>query len=322
MPKYWWSRRTVCSRRESFVADVPVGGADWRVDLTPERSAIEAVLGRVGEDEVSNIPHEVAEAIRYSLHSPGKRLRGILLSFAYRAAGGRLDPSSLAAAVEIIHAYSLIHDDLPCMDNDDMRRGRPTTHKVYGIQTATAAGLVMIPLAIRCVLIGAKEMSLNAAATTAVVDRLMHAAGASGMIGGQWRDLEAEKETLTLEALEVVHRAKTGALIAAAAVIGGLAAGAPESAQRALEHYGADLGLAFQIVDDVLDVTSTTAQLGKTAGRDVALSKSTYPGLLGVPGATVLAQGLVQSSCQELEQLGLLIPELRYWASLVTARTH
>ena len=144
-----------------------------------------------------------------------------------------------------------------------MRRGRPTTHKVYGIQTATAAGIVMIPLAVRCILIGVRELSLSAVTTAAIVERIMHAAGASGMIGGQWRDLEAERETLTLEALEEVHRAKTGALIAAAAVIGGLAAGAPESAQRALQRYGADLGLAFQIVDDVLDVTVDHCPAGK-----------------------------------------------------------
>jgi geranylgeranyl pyrophosphate synthase len=228
----------------------------------------------------------------------------------------------LAAAIEIIHAYSLVHDDLPCMDNDDVRRGRATTHKVYGVETAVAAGIAMIPLAMTCMLMGARALSLDIATTAAIGERIMHAAGANGMIGGQWRDLEAEGETLTLEALEQVHRAKTGALIAAAAVIGGVAAGALENTQNALERYGADLGLAFQIVDDVLDVTSTTAQLGKTAGRDAVMAKSTYPGLLGVAGATAMAERLVQTGCHALERADILTPELRHWASLVTARTH
>jgi geranylgeranyl pyrophosphate synthase len=292
------------------------------VDLSTDRDAIDAVLEKIGEECVTSVPANVSEAVQYSLQGPGKRLRGILVSFAYRAAGGQADPTLLGVAVEIVHAYSLVHDDLPCMDDDDVRRGRPTTHRVYGTSTATLAGVVMIPLAVRCLMAGARKMRLDMGTTASIVETLTHAAGASGMVGGQWRDLEAERETLTLDALEAVHRAKTGALVAAAARIGGCAAGGSAHAQATLEAYGADVGLAFQIVDDVLDMTSTTAQLGKTAGRDAALCKSTYPGLLGVQGAMARAQDLVEGGCQGLEPAGLLTPELRYWADLVTARTH
>ena len=292
------------------------------VDLGADRDAIDAVLDRIGDERMIGVPAQVSEAVRYSLRGPGKRLRGVLVSFAYRAAGGQDDATLLGAAVEIIHTYSLVHDDLPCMDDDDMRRGRPTTHKVYGTQTATLAGMAMIPLAVRCLMAGATQMRLTTETATSAVGVLMHASGAAGMVGGQWRDLEAEGEVLTLDALETVHRAKTGTLVAAAARIGGCVAGASAQAQAALELYGADIGLAFQIIDDVLDKTSTTAQLGKTAGRDVALRKSTYPGLLGVQGAMAHAQELVEEGCQALERTGLLTPELRYWAELVTTRTH
>jgi farnesyl diphosphate synthase/geranylgeranyl diphosphate synthase type II len=307
----------VYSRQGIFVTETPV-----LVDLGADRDAIDAVLDRIGEEWVTGVPAQVSEAVQYSLRGPGKRLRGVLVSFAYRAAGGQGDATMLGAAVEIIHTYSLVHDDLPCMDDDDVRRGRPTTHKVYGTQTATLAGMAMIPLAARCLVAGATQMRLSTETTASTVDALMRAAGASGMVGGQWRDLEAEGEALTLDALEMVHRAKTGALVAAAARIGGCAAGASAHAQATLESYGADVGLAFQIVDDVLDMTSTTAQLGKTAGRDVALRKSTYPSLLGVQGAMAHARELVDSECQALDRAGLLTPELRYWAELVTTRTH
>lgn len=292
------------------------------VDLGAERSAIDAALHSVCEPSLDTLPSRVAEAIRYSLRGPGKRLRGILVSYAYRAAGGVHDPAPLAAAVEIVHAYSLVHDDLPCMDDDDLRRGRPSTHIVYGNATAVMAGVLMVPLASSCVAAAGASMALDETARAIIVETLMHAAGAVGMIGGQLMDLRAEGELLSLDALEAIHRAKTGALIAAAARIGGVAAGARPEAVDALERYGTDLGLAFQIVDDVLDVTATSAQLGKEAGRDVVLGKSTYPSLLGVSGATDRALALVQDGCRGLREAGLLTPELRHVADLVITRTH
>jgi len=292
------------------------------VDLGAERSMIDAVLSRVDHAHMAGLPTTVADAMRYGVRGPGKRMRGILVGYAYRAAGGTCDVSQLAAAVEILHAYSLLHDDLPCMDDDDMRRGRPTVHKVYGVRTAVIAGMTMIPMAVRYAVSGANAVGATDHVRSMIVRTLMHAAGAAGMIGGQWLDLSAEGESLTLTELEKIHRAKTGALIMASARIGAYAANADDDVVDALSQYGADLGLAFQIVDDVLDVTATTDQLGKSAGRDEALHKSTYPALLGVQGAIERARSLIRDGCATLESAGLLTPELRHLADLVITRTN
>jgi len=220
-----------------------------------------------------------------------------------------------------VHAYSLVHDDLPCMDDDDMRRGRPTVHRVHGVAAATAAGLAMVPLAALCAAEACEALGLSAADTGAIVRDLMVASGAGGMIGGQLLDLEGEGSPLALEDLQRIHCAKTGALIAAAATIGGRAAGAPPRALEALALYGEDVGLAFQIADDVLDVTSTTSQLGKTAGRDLELRKSTYPALLGVDGARARAVALVEQGCSAVDQVGLLTPALSRIAHFTVERT-
>jgi geranylgeranyl pyrophosphate synthase len=222
--------------------------------------------------------------------------------------------------VEVVHAYSLIHDDLPCMDDDDVRRGRPTVHRVYGVPAATAAGLAMVPLAARCALDAARALALPDATGGAIVGELMRAAGGGGMIGGQLLDLEGEGLALSLAELEQIHRAKTGALIRAALRIGGIAASASDAAMAAFDRYGSAVGLAFQIADDVLDVTATTDQLGKTAGRDVELHKSTYPALLGVAGAVERAEALVEDACRALGEVQLLTPPLDHLARFVVAR--
>src|SRR5688572_2671259 len=174
----------------------------------------------------------------------------MLVAAAYEALGGTGDCRLLAAAVEVVHAYSLVHDDLPCMDDDDVRRGRPTVHRVHGVRVATAAGLAMVPLAARCALDAARDLGLDDEACAEIVRTLMHASGAEGMIGGQLLDLEGERRALSLAELERVHRHKTGALITAAVRLGGLAAGAPGGALAALTRYGEAVGLAFQIADD------------------------------------------------------------------------
>jgi geranylgeranyl pyrophosphate synthase len=269
---------------------------------------------------MSDLEPMVAEAIRYSLLGEGKRLRAILLIEAYRAVGGYGDCSALGAAVEVIHAYSLVHDDLPCMDDDDMRRGRPTVHRVFGVRVAAAAGVAMVPLAARCAYDAGRAIGLAPAASGEIVRLLMRAAGGGGMIGGQLLDLEAEGVALTLAELERIHRAKTGALIAAAVRVGGIAAGADDGALDALTRYGEAVGLAFQIADDVLDVTATSDQLGKTAGRDLALHKSTYPSLLGVDGAVARGDALVDEGCAALADAGLLTPSLEHLARYVVTR--
>ncbi|HEY0969910.1 MAG TPA: farnesyl diphosphate synthase [Gemmatimonadales bacterium] len=285
-----------------------------------DRAATEEALARCCAERLDGLGHPVADAIRYALLGGGKRLRAVLVAGAYRAAGGTGDPSALAAAVEIVHAYSLVHDDLPCMDDDDMRRGRPTVHRVHGVAVATAAGLAMVPLAALEAFRAARALGLDEAGAAEVVRVLMHASGASGMIGGQLLDLEGEGRFLSLHELERVHRLKTGALITAAVRLGGLAAGASGGAAAALGSYGERIGLAFQIADDVLDVTSTTAELGKTAGRDLELHKSTYPSLLGVDGARRRAAELVAEACAALAAESLLTPQLEAIARFTVSR--
>lgn len=295
-----------------------MSGNPFSIDIGADRAAIDAAIADVCS-WLPRLPPPLPDAIRYAVRGPGKRLRGIIVCAAYRAAGGTADPAPLAAVVEIIHAYSLVHDDLPSMDDDDVRRGRPTLHRVYGTATATVVGVVLIPLATRA-LGGYAPFASRAAA---IIRELMHGAGAVGMIGGQLLDLRAEEDRVgSLEALEVVHRAKTAALIAAAARIGGIAANASANRTAALGRYGADLGLAFQIVDDILDVTGSTADLGKTTGRDAALGKSTYPGLLGVNGAMLRARQLARTACDALAAESLLTPELRHIADIVITRTN
>ena len=295
--------------------------APTEVSFAAERAAVLRALGDICEHRLGGLEPTVARAITYSLLGEGKRLRAILVIAAHRAAGGEGDVTGLAAAVEVVHAYSLVHDDLPCMDDDDMRRGRPTVHKVFGVAAATAAGLAMVPLAALAADAASLALRLPAATRGAIVRRLMTASGAGGMIGGQLLDLEGEGTPQTLEQLERIHRAKTGALIQASVALGGLAAGADAVALAALERYGAAIGLAFQIADDVLDVTATTDQLGKVAGRDIALRKSTYPALLGVDGAVRRAQVLVDEACASLDRAGLLTAALEHLARFMVNRT-
>jgi geranylgeranyl pyrophosphate synthase len=230
------------------------------------------------------------------------------------------DASALAAAVEVVHAYSLVHDDLPCMDDDDLRRGRPTTHKAFSVPIATAVGLAMIPLAVRAAWRAAQTLGAEAVRRRAMVQRLMRASGATGMVGGQLLDLEAEGRVISLPELEAIHRGKTGALIACAAVLGGQAAGATDGQLEALETFGDRIGLAFQIADDVLDVTASSEQLGKTAQRDLALQKSTYVSLLGVAGAQARAVSLAREACVGLRSAGLDSPELEALSAFVVDR--
>lgn len=287
-----------------------------------ERERIAQAVEAVCSTQLSDLTPVVGEAIRYALAGPGKSMRGLLVMLSYDAAGGTEDVSPIAAAVEIIHTYSLVHDDLPCMDDDDVRRGRPSTHIAFGVPVATMAALAMIPVSVRAIGLGAESMALKPTQSAIIVEGLLRAAGAEGMIGGQLRDLRAEGLGVTLEQLEEIHRTKTGALIAASAEIGGVAAMASPEKQTALRSFGADLGLAFQIIDDVLDVTATSDQLGKTAGKDIASNKSTYPALLGVEGALKRADSLVKRGCSALSDAGLLTSDLQKMANLVLTRKH
>ena len=267
--------------------------------------------------------------IRYSLLGEGKRLRPTLVFASHEALEGGAPPGAvaeLAAAVEVVHAYSLVHDDLPCMDDDDLRRGRPTAHRAFDVPSATRAGYRMVALAARVLAHGLDALGrgggLSGRRRREIALELFRAAGAGGMIGGQALDLEAEAKTLPIDQLAEVHRRKTGALIAASCVIGGLAAGdeAPPGHVEALRAYGQAIGLAFQIADDVLDATATSDQLGKTAGKDAARAKATFVTLLGVGAARAEAARLAAQAVDRLREAGLVSPTLVELAHYIVTR--
>jgi geranylgeranyl pyrophosphate synthase len=265
------------------------------------------------------------EVVRYSLLGEGKRLRPTLVFAAHEALNGSSSAgvAELAAAVEVVHAYSLVHDDLPCMDNDDLRRGRQTAHRAFDVPRATRAGYDMVALAARVLAHGLAALDLPPARRREISLELFRAAGAGGMIGGQALDLEAEAKALPIDALREVHARKTGALIAASCVIGGLSAGDDVGGRgyiEALRAYGDAIGLAFQIADDVLDATATSDQLGKTAGKDAAHAKATFVTLLGVGAARAEAERLAAKAVDHLRDAGLVSPILVELAHYIVTR--
>ncbi len=301
--------------------------------LTDVRTRVDGVLAEWGARADGYWRAPIPAAVRYSVLSEGKRLRPTLLIASHEAVGGdaqRPGVADLAAAVEVVHAYSLVHDDLPCMDNDDLRRGRPTVHKAFDVATATSAGFQMVGLAARVLALGLDRLRLDTARRRRIAEELFRAAGAGGMIGGQVLDLEAEGRDTPLAALREIHHRKTGALIAAACVIGGLAAGGegtdaappPPGHVEALRAYGETIGLAFQVADDLLDATATSAQLGKTAGRDAALAKSTFVSVLGVGAARAEAERLAAQAVDRLRAAGLVSPTLVALAEYIVTRTN
>jgi geranylgeranyl pyrophosphate synthase len=274
--------------------------------LSEAREHVDQVLDRWAGRLERELGGKQGEALAYALRTPGKRVRAALVISSYRAVGGRATGiAGVAAAVETVHTYSLVHDDLPCMDNDDLRRGRPTTHRRFDVPTATRAGYLLVPVAARVLASAARELELGPATLGRMARQLFQAGGVEGMVGGQWLDLEAENQTLSLAELMGVHRGKTGALIRAACVLGGIAAEAGEREIIELSAYGEDIGLAFQIADDILDCTGTSEELGKTAGRDVQLAKSTYVRLLGIERARAEAERLARRAVGHLEQAGI-----------------
>ena len=239
----------------------------------------------------------------------------------YRAAGGRnTGIAGIATAVEIVHTYSLVHDDLPCMDDDDQRRGRPTTHVQFDVPTATRAGFALVPVAVEELTHGAAELGLDAERLGRMGRILLEASGIRGMVGGQWLDLEAEGRDLGLAELVDIHRRKTGALIEAACALGALGAGDDESMLATLTAYGREIGLAFQIADDLLDATATTEELGKTAGRDATLAKATYVSVLGQDGARREALRHAQAARAALEEGGVRSETLLTLAGYIVKR--
>ncbi len=270
----------------------------------------------------TTLPMDLHEAMRYAVLGGGKRVRPLLVYAAGRALHADEQALDVAAsAVECLHAYSLVHDDLPAMDNDDLRRGRPTCHRAYGEALAILAGDALQCKAFH-LLAHAPMGPVNADARLEMLELLALAAGSRGMVGGQAIDMAAVGRELDIAELEDMHIHKTGALIRAAVVLGALCAPAlDEGHRRALDHYGKCIGLAFQVQDDILDVIGDTQQLGKQAGADRARRKPTYPDLLGLSGARERAGELHQRALHSLESFGSEADPLRWLSGYIVARS-
>ncbi len=264
-------------------------------------------------------PEQLREAMRYSLLAGGKRLRPILCLAACEFVGGDSEKAlPTAVALEMIHTMSLIHDDLPSMDNDDLRRGRPTNHKVYGDAVAILAGDALLTRAFEMVALRTEDVP--AERLVKVVGELSLAAGAPGLVGGQIVDLHSEGKEVDLETLEYIHLHKTGALLRACVVCGALIGGASEEMLSALSTYARGIGLAFQIIDDILDVTASSDVLGKTAGKDLVSDKTTYPKLLGLDESKERARFLVNEAKLALKPWSFNAVPLMALADFITSR--
>ncbi|HYV75125.1 MAG TPA: farnesyl diphosphate synthase [Candidatus Binatia bacterium] len=283
--------------------------------------------GRILTDEAlerllppaTQYPTSIHQAMRHSVFAGGKRLRPILCMEAARVIASSLPAGveELGSALEMLHTYSLIHDDLPALDNDDLRRGRPTCHRVYGEAVAILAGDGLQTYAYEVL----ANLLCPADARAAIIAEIAHATGTvDGMIGGQVMDLEAEHKHADAATLEYIHRSKTGALLTASVVAGGIYAGGGEAQIQSLRDFGMNIGLAFQIVDDVLDVTQTSEQLGKTAGKDTATEKSTYPSLFGIEASLKKADKLIHKANTALDHFGDRSSNLREIAAFLVER--
>lgn len=287
--------------------------------LTARQKEVDRALDRFLPKE-STKPPTIHKAMRYSLFAGGKRLRPILCLAAAEACGGETVAAlPLACAVECIHTYSLVHDDLPSMDNDDLRRGRPTSHKVFGEGIAVLAGDALLTIAF--------EIATHADATRRYSLRdmlrdLAVAAGSRKLIAGQVADLEAEGQPVTRAGLRYIHENKTAAMLAVSVRLGAMSANASEKQLAAISDFGHSLGLAFQVIDDILDVTQTSEKLGKSAGKDVAAQKATYPAVIGLDASRREARRLTQRADAALEPFGTRADMLREIASYLLEREY
>lgn len=290
--------------------------------MTTEKQKIEEALkGYLPQEK--DLRKTLFASMEYSLMAGGKRLRPqLVLEFCHLCGGSEEQAMPFACAVEMIHSYSLIHDDLPCMDDDDRRRGKPTNHKVYGEAAALLAGDALLTLAFETMLSPESVQAVGAGRAAAAAGELARAAGARGMVGGQIIDLESEGKQVPLEVLEKMDEGKTGALILAACRMGCILAGASEDQKKAAEVYARSIGLAFQIEDDLLDVTGDAALLGKNTGMDSAREKSTYVSLLGVEKARETVERLTRTAVDALTVFGEKAQPLAELALALQNRDH
>ena len=287
--------------------------------LAEKKLAVDECLARLLPAE-SEAPPTIHGAMRYSLFAGGKRVRPILVLAVGESLGGARETLlHLGAAIEMIHTYSLIHDDLPALDNDDLRRGRPTCHKVFGEAMAILAGDALMTRAYQVL---AELPEVQDATRLAIIREIAYATGTvEGMIGGQVADLQAEGRPIDAEVLEYIHRSKTGALLTACIRSAALAAGADGTQLAALTGFGNRIGLAFQIVDDILDMTASSEELGKTPGKDQKVKKATYPALYGLQASRRQAQELITAAVAAIADLGDRAEPLRELARFVYSRT-
>jgi geranylgeranyl diphosphate synthase type II len=272
--------------------------------LEERRLQVDEALGRY-LPEAGDHPKEIHEAVRYSVFAGGKRLRPILVLAAAEAAGGQVEHAlPAAAAIELIHTYSLIHDDLPAMDDDDFRRGRPTCHKVYGEALAILAGDALLTQAFILLSGESPAPGIAGPARLRVINEIAQAAGSRGMVGGQVVDILQEDREVDLATLLYLHTHKTGSLIRACLRVGGIISSAGSEQMEALTRYGDRIGLAFQIVDDILDLEGSLEALGKRAGSDLRKKKATFPGLLGLEESRQRARSLVREAKHALSVFG------------------
>jgi geranylgeranyl diphosphate synthase type II len=298
------------------MVDVKVEGTDAASRLARRARMVELALEpwlQAGPD----VPRQLAEAMRYSLFSGGKRFRPALVLAACEVCGGAVERAlPAAAAIECVHTFALIHDDLPVMDDDDLRRGQPTAHKVFGEAIALLAGDALLALAFGIL----STQVRDAAVSSRLCAELAEAVGWEGMIGGQAADWLGQGEPVGQERVEHIHQRKTGRLIRCACRMGAVAAAADNTMMEALSRYGEHLGLAFQIVDDVLDATGSAAQTGKRTGKDLAAGKQTYPRAVGIEASRAAAQREAEAAIGALEAMGPQAEELRGLARLVVHR--
>ena len=269
--------------------------------------------------EGRQIDGDLKESLKYTLGAPGKRVRSVLVLWCCELVGGQVNANAeiASAAIEMVHTYSLIHDDLPAMDDDDMRRGQPTCHKAFDEGTAILTGDALLTLAFEILADGIDQPAM----AVRLISQLAQDAGAAGMIAGQMADLRAERITGTKEMLEYIHINKTAKMFRCAAAMGAICGGATQKQFRRLCEYGLHVGLAFQIADDILDETSSSEQLGKTAGKDLEAAKCTYPAVVGLDKAREVQQKLTSEAIAMLKPFGQKADTLRQFATVLLERT-
>jgi geranylgeranyl diphosphate synthase, type II len=282
-----------------------------------DRAAVDAALDRLMPGENAQ-PPSIHRAMRYSVQAGGKRVRPILCLESARIFTADVNPIlPVACALEFIHTYSLIHDDLPALDNDDLRRGKPTCHKKFGEATAILAGDALLTLAFETL----ANAPIEPARRVAILSHVAASAGTvNGMVGGQVADLEAERRAIEPADLEYIHRSKTAALIRASVAAGAIGGGANDEDSARLKRFGGTIGWAFQVVDDILDVEESSAALGKTAGKDAAQQKATYPSLFGLEKSREFAKELEFRAMAELVPYGARAERLRELAEMIVHR--